>query len=174
VYFKIDDSFKTDAKMDASVKVEFYDGAPGRLGVEFDGSDPNAPFAGAYTACKTVENLSGSKTWKSAVFHLTDAVFSGSQNGGADFRLNINTPEFYVRKVQLARNGLKVEAYSRQIGFRMALFGDPADPCELQTSSNLRDWRTMTRLRPTLDGASFTDNAARGQPHGWYRASQEK
>ena len=42
----------------------------------------------------------GSKTWKTATFALTNAVFSGSQNGGADFRLTVDT-KFYIRRIEI-------------------------------------------------------------------------
>ncbi|MHC1765452.1 MAG: DUF5010 domain-containing protein [Verrucomicrobiia bacterium] len=170
VYFRIDDSFKTDSKMDVSISVEFYDASAGRLGLEYDGSDTNAPFAGAYTASPTVVNLSGSKTWKTAVFALPNALFSGAQNGGADFRLAINASEFYVRRVELVRPGLRAEAWSSDEGFRLALFGDGALRCQLERSTDLRDWRVVTMLRPDLRGEFYTDAGARRESHGWYRA----
>ena len=173
VYFKIDDSFKDGGRMDVSLNVEYYDAAAGRLGVEFDGSDPDAPFAGAYTASKTSVALSGSKTWKTATFALTNAVFSGSQNGGADFRLTVNTPEFYIRRIEVSRPGLRAEAYSDESGFRLAVYGNPARHYELEKSNNLREWRAVTRLRPQFSGTLYTDAAARHATQGWYRARLE-
>lgn len=106
LYFRVDDSFKWSPKLNVTVQVEFYDASSGRLGLEFDGTDPNAPFAGAYTASPTVIELSGARSWRVATFDLKDALLNNSQNGGADFRLSITAPEFYVRKVQIIRPGL--------------------------------------------------------------------
>jgi hypothetical protein len=170
VYFRIDDSFKSDSKMDVSVSVEFYDASAGRLGLEFDGSDTNAPFAGAYTASPATVNLSGTRSWKTAVFALPEAVFTGAQNGGADFRLAITASEFYVRRVELVRPGLRAEAWSSAEGFSLALFGDSAVRCQLESSTNLKDWRVVTLLRPDRAGELYTDAGARLTSHCWYRA----
>jgi hypothetical protein len=103
LYFLVDDSFKWGELMNASLEVDYYDGGPGKLGVEFDGSDLSAPFGGAYTACPDTVQLQGYKTWNIARFALRNARFLNGQNRGADFRLVVNGPEFYVSEVRLKR-----------------------------------------------------------------------
>lgn len=103
LYFVVDDSFKWADTMSAIVEVEYFDVAVGTLGVEFDGSDPSAPFSGAYTRCRDAVELNGSKVWKTAPFRLEGARFLNSQNRGADLRLVIEAPEFIVAKVRLTR-----------------------------------------------------------------------
>jgi hypothetical protein len=103
VYFKVDDSFKWGRSMNATVTVEYLDAAPGLLGVEFDGEDLTAPQRGAYNHTEKVA-LKGDGQWRTAKFKLRDAHFTGAQNGGADFRLVAEAPEFAVRKVTLTRN----------------------------------------------------------------------
>lgn len=49
-YLAVDDSFKASNTTAFKLEVEFYDAAPGKLCVEFDGADENAPFSGAYIA----------------------------------------------------------------------------------------------------------------------------
>jgi len=102
VYFRIDDSFKSDGITSASVEVEYFDAVPGQLGVEFDGSDTSAPFNGAYSRTEKIP-LAGDKRWKSATFKLEAARFLNSQNGSADFRLTAEAAEFGVCKVTLRR-----------------------------------------------------------------------
>jgi hypothetical protein len=114
--------------------------------------------------------LKGDKVWKRADFVLPDAVFGNAQNGGADFRLDVTAAEFYVRKVQLVRPGLKTQAYSPADGFTVALYGDADHRYILESSTNLIDWRALTDLWPQGDAKFFTDLAARSRPHGWYRA----
>ncbi|MCX8107501.1 MAG: DUF5010 domain-containing protein, partial [Verrucomicrobiae bacterium] len=87
IYFRIDDSFKWAHTMLVDVEVEYFDSSPGWFRIEFDGSDTNAPFQGAYTASRTVVTLNGLRRWLRASFRLTDARFLNSQNGGADFRI---------------------------------------------------------------------------------------
>jgi hypothetical protein len=89
--------------MNAVVEVEYWDGKPGLLGVEFDGADHTAPARGAYSRTRKIE-LKGDQTWKTASFKLLKARFANSQNEGADFRLVAETPEFGVRKVTVRRD----------------------------------------------------------------------
>jgi hypothetical protein len=103
VYFQVDDSFKWGRAMNATVTVEYQDTAPGRLGVEFDGNDLNAPLRGAYSRTSKIE-LKGDGQWKTASFTMRQACFTGAQNGGADFRFAVEAPELAVRKVTLTRN----------------------------------------------------------------------
>jgi len=87
IYFAIDDSFKANIGKSANVQVEYFDAAPGTLALEFDGSDPTAPFSGAYSRSPHRATLSGTREWKRARFTLDNPRFGNSQNRGADFRL---------------------------------------------------------------------------------------
>jgi hypothetical protein len=103
MYFVADDSFKWADSMRAKLVVEYFDAGRGRLTAEFDGNDPNAPFKGAYTNVRQAVQLTDSKQWKTAEFDLPNARFSNSENGAADFRLDIQDPEICVRHVTLVR-----------------------------------------------------------------------
>ena len=103
VYFAVDDSFKTAEPVSLRLEVEYYDAAVGTLAVEFDGSDANAPFGGAYSGAPKAVQLEGSRRWRSAAFALKGARLLNSQNAGADLRLAVAAPEFQVRKVTLLR-----------------------------------------------------------------------
>jgi hypothetical protein len=102
LYFRIEDSFKWTDTMQLSVAVDYFDGAPGELGIEFDGSDASAPFNGTYSRTAKIK-LSGDQKWKTATFELPDARLGGAQNGGADFRIVGGTKEFAVGSVTLNR-----------------------------------------------------------------------
>jgi hypothetical protein len=73
-YFVVDDSFKPAEAADLTLEVEFYDAAPGRLSVDFDGSDANAPFAGAYTRSPDSVKLDGGNIWSTAAFRLRKRI----------------------------------------------------------------------------------------------------
>jgi hypothetical protein len=103
VYFAVDDSFKAGDTTAFKLEIEYCDAAPGRLSVEFDGSDESAPFSGAYTRAPESVKLTGTKSWRTARFKLTGAKFTNAQNRGADFRLVIEAPEFAVGNVNLSR-----------------------------------------------------------------------
>ena len=103
VYFAVDDSFKATEATAFTLEVEYFDAAPGKLSVEFDGSDGHAPFSGAYTRAPEVVRLDSSKQWRSAKFTLKETRFTNGQNRGADFRLVVDAPEFAVGQVKLSR-----------------------------------------------------------------------
>lgn len=103
VYFAVDDSFKASDTTAFKLEVYYFDAAPGRLSVEFDGSDERAPFSGAYTRAPEQVQLGGTKSWRSAWFTLAGAKFGNGQNRGADFRLVVEAPEFAVGNVNLSR-----------------------------------------------------------------------
>ena len=103
VYFTVDDSFKVAAPANFVLEVDYFDAAPGTLGVEFDGSDSTAPFSGAYSPSVEVIKLTGNKEWKTARFTLKRARFLNSENGGADLRLAVTAPAFCVGKVTLTK-----------------------------------------------------------------------
>lgn len=102
IYFAAAESFKTGDTMNTALEVDYFDAAPGHLGVEYDGSDANAPFAGAYTSANQIE-LKGDKKWKHARFKLPASRFLNSQNAGADFRLVAEAAEFGLGKLSLSK-----------------------------------------------------------------------
>lgn len=103
IYFAADDSFKWSRSMNAKLQVEYFDADKGSLAVEFDGSDPGAPFHGAYTwGGKRIE-MTGARQWKTAEFDLRGARFLNSENNEADFRLDVLDPDICVRRVALLR-----------------------------------------------------------------------
>jgi hypothetical protein len=103
LYFAVDDSFKAGDVRVFKLEVEYFDAAVGRLSVEFDGSDENAPFSGAYTRAPESVKLDGTKSWRKAAFTLKGAKFTNAQNRGADFRLAVEAAEFGVGNVLLSR-----------------------------------------------------------------------
>jgi len=110
VYFQIHDSYKWADKMLVDVEVEYFDQGSGGFLIEYDGPDPNAPFNGAYTASKSSVALSNSGQWKTAKFRLLESRFLNSQNGGADFRIAVQAPALYLRKVTVTRLGMPSES----------------------------------------------------------------
>jgi hypothetical protein len=124
VYFRIDDSFKWAESMWVDVEVEYYDAAAGGFRIEYDGSEPHAPFNGAYTSAPVQVTLHGSREWKTDRVRLLGARFLNGQNSGADFRLVIETPEFYVRRVVVMRFGVPAESGTVVPGFQQD-FGEP-------------------------------------------------
>lgn len=124
VYFQIDDSFKWADKMLVDIEVEYFDEGTGSFWIEYDGPDPNAPFNGAYTASKTKATLANSGQWKTAKFRLLESRFLNSQNGGADFRIVVQSPGLRFRKITVSRLGMPGEAGASLRGWQQD-FGEP-------------------------------------------------
>lgn len=110
VYFQIDESFKWADRMLVDVDVEYLDQSGGTFRIEYDGPDTNAPFNGAYTSTKSSVGLGGTGLWKTARFRLIDSRFLNSQNGGADFRIVVESPTLLLRRVTVTRLGMPPEA----------------------------------------------------------------
>jgi len=66
---------------DLYVFVKYYDTGSGSLGLEYDASDGDRYKSGGTVA------LVADNTWKSHLYHVTDAYFGNRQNNGADFRI---------------------------------------------------------------------------------------
>jgi hypothetical protein len=103
IIFAIHPTFRRAELMNATVEVEYFDAIKGSFDVEYDGNDVTAPARGGYTRVKRRERHTGTQQWRTAVFDLPEARFTGRQGGGADFRLRIWTQEFYVRRVTVRR-----------------------------------------------------------------------
>jgi hypothetical protein len=110
MYFRIDDSFKWADLMRVDLEVEYCDIGTGAFAVEFDGSDSNAPFAGAYTRAARTVILTGSGNWRTAVFALSGARFLNEQNAGSDFRIVVEAETVHVQRVRVRRFGVPQEA----------------------------------------------------------------
>jgi len=102
VYFVVDPGLKQTNWLDCTLTVEYFDGCEGGFYVEYDGHDPQAKKNGAYTRSEKRIRQTRSLAWQREKFVLKGARFENSQNGGADFRLRVQSPEFYVRSVTLA------------------------------------------------------------------------
>jgi hypothetical protein len=103
MYFVVDESFKWAATMEVTLTVDYFDASAGTLAVEFDGSDPDAAFSGAYTRSPETVRLEGAQRWKTAQFHLPRARLLNSQNRGADFRLVLEPAAAVIGRVTLKR-----------------------------------------------------------------------
>ena len=101
MYFAVDDSFKRAGPMRLELEITYFDAAEGTVAVDFDGSDPSAPFAGAYTRSPDVLKLNATRMWKNARFSLPDARLVNSQNSAADLRLVSSTQVLFVRQLFL-------------------------------------------------------------------------
>jgi len=102
-YFFIDTSFKQEGTNSVRIEVEYYNEKRGSLGLQYDARVKVKSMRSIYTRAGPSIALDGAKEWETAVFHIRDGAFEGTQNGGADFRLEVAPPELYVRRVTVTR-----------------------------------------------------------------------
>lgn len=76
-------------------------GCLARFGIEYDGWEAPIGKNPAYTAIRPVNGMSG--RWQKQNFEIQKPRFQNSQNHNADFRLQIFTPEFFLRQVTFRR-----------------------------------------------------------------------
>jgi len=102
LYFELSSTFKTVETKAARIDFEYFTLTATTLKVQYDGmeGERHRPFMPAQPGELRVP---GSPQWRTASFRIKDAAFLNSQNGGADFRLDVIPPEIYVRRVTLTR-----------------------------------------------------------------------
>lgn len=88
LYFEVDDGFYFNTPHEIEITIKFFDEGVGTIYIEYD-SAPCASNWFAETMYKQVPVItqSNSKTWRTATITLTDATFTGHQNGFSDFRI---------------------------------------------------------------------------------------
>jgi len=70
------------------IEMRYYDSPAGlQLLCEYDSDDTSAPLHGAYTPTAVI-TTGGSATWKTVLWPLNGADFTGAQNNGADLRID--------------------------------------------------------------------------------------
>lgn len=113
-YFDIAPSFKRDGLFSGRVEIEYLSPHTNSIRLQFDGilNGRNAPYVpvlpeGTVEMRQLFRNFyslpASNGMWTVATFQITNATFRNSQNGGADFRLEVVPPELYVRRITLTR-----------------------------------------------------------------------
>jgi hypothetical protein len=102
-YFKIDPTFKARKHSKVKIEVEYFDDEEGHFGLQYDAAISAKDARKAYTFLKESAELSGSRSWQTHTFEVTDATFKNNQNSGADFRLWVSPPRLCVRSVTVTR-----------------------------------------------------------------------
>ncbi len=98
-YFGVSDSWAFQgSKPNVYISVEYYDSGTHTLSLQYDAI--GADFAYYYKEGGSV-TLTNTNTWKSRIFHVTDAWFGNRQNAGADFRIGSVGNRFYLNRVAL-------------------------------------------------------------------------
>lgn len=79
------------------MEVEYYDSPGGHITPQYDSN------SGAYTSASSL-TFTGTNTWKTHVWTLTNCKFANRQNGSADFRLYVGTSQnVYIDRVWVSK-----------------------------------------------------------------------
>lgn len=114
LYFTIHPSFKRDGLKEAVIEFEYLARRSGALRLQYDGmeGEVHRAYKSAVSPVGTTvrfgpqimfNRMPGSNGWQTMSFRVTDGAFMNSQNGDADFRLEVVPPEIYVRRVTVRR-----------------------------------------------------------------------
>ncbi len=101
LYFRLDDDF-TKGCSKYVIEVTFLDEGQGTVNLEYDSTDRNAAFGGAYKSGPAIR-LSNSGTWQTQKLAIEDARFQNSQNRGADFRISPGGRSFVVSRIRVEK-----------------------------------------------------------------------
>jgi hypothetical protein len=92
VYFTVNDPrFRNGKQPSVQVSITYLDQGNCPVTVQYDSSDEQANAAGTFKEATTFKVQQSGK-WKTEVFNLEDAMFSGRANGG-DLRLGFAAPD---------------------------------------------------------------------------------
>jgi hypothetical protein len=100
------------------IEVEYFVATPGLFRLQYDAMEGQTHRRHKSVVAESGEvrdmggsvrftRIRGSNTWQTATFHITDGAFMNSQNGGADFRLEITPPDIYLHRVSVTREDVK-------------------------------------------------------------------
>lgn len=101
LYFTASDEFRGKAYANLELQVEFLDIGTTEIFLEYNSSNPQAPFGGAYEGHPKRIHCTNSGQWRKAQLHLPNALFRGTQNQRSDFRFHNGGEDMIVRAVRI-------------------------------------------------------------------------
>jgi hypothetical protein len=114
LYFSIDPDFKEKGLETAKIELECLVQHPTIIRLQYDAMEGDKPkkYKSVLATSRAVSGvgsqipftiLEASNGWQTVSFQVTSAVFMNSQNGGADFRFEVQPAEIYARRVTVTR-----------------------------------------------------------------------
>lgn len=101
LYFVADDAFREKAEKVLEIQLEYLDKGTGNIGLDYDSTNLRAAVKGAYENYPLAVPRINSGQWRTVRYHINDARFRGSENGGSDFRFSIHGDALLVRSVRV-------------------------------------------------------------------------
>lgn len=114
LYFTISPTFKAVGLTNARCEIEYFTSRVTTLRLQYDAVEfeTHRPYKSVQVEGGQTINYGGNARftrvtpangWQTATFLIRDGVFMNSQNGGADFRLEVTPPDIFVRRVTIIR-----------------------------------------------------------------------
>ncbi len=106
LYFKVPSTLVPPTQPNVQIQVTYANNQTNGMFLQYDSSNTAAPVNGAYTtAFPAGTNAPVAVTsigqYQTATFDLTNAAFTGAENGGADFRIAIENPGLAISSVTI-------------------------------------------------------------------------
>lgn len=101
LYFVADAAFRQRAESVLDIQLTYLDTGTGNIGLDYDSTDVHAPFHGAYGNSPLTVHRINSGQWRTVCFHVHNARFRGSENGGSDFRFYAHGNALLIRSVRV-------------------------------------------------------------------------
>jgi hypothetical protein len=101
LYFSSSYEFRQKAVTTLAIQVEYLDIGTGTIALDYDSTDQQAAFHGAYENNPTVIHCTNSGQWRKTRFHLPNARFHGSENCQTDFRFYNGGDDMIIHSVQV-------------------------------------------------------------------------
>lgn len=101
LYFVTDDAFRQEDESVLDIQLTCLDAGTGDIGLDYDSTDTRASAHGAYANSPLTIHRINSGQWRTVCFHINNARFRGSENGGSDFRFSVHGGALLVRSVRV-------------------------------------------------------------------------
>ena len=101
LYFSASDEFRQKAYLKLEIQIEYLDVGTGKISLDYDSTDSQAAFNGAYKNHPQSIYRTNSGQWRKARFELSNARFRGSENNNTDFRFWNGGDAMIIRAVRV-------------------------------------------------------------------------
>ena len=143
LYFKVPSSIVSPTQPNVSVQVTYANNQTNAFLLQYDSSNLSAPVNGAYATAypantQTPVSVTNTGAYATATFNLTNALFQGAENGGADFRIAIDHPGLAISSVTVSAAGNKATFVPAELSMPSA----PASVIVHPNASNIEAYLT--------------------------------
>ncbi len=141
LYFKVPPNLVPSTQPNVQIQVTYANNQANGFYLQYDSSNASAPVNGAYTTgfpagTNAPVAVTNTGQYKTATFDLTNAAFTGAENGGADFRVAIENPGLAVSSVTITAGG-------QSASFTPGELSNPQAPPALVVTPNSSQFETF-------------------------------